>query len=126
MAKNVRRVSRTLSSGQKQEYDEIRRAAKEEFPPLDSPRGPSEKGQIALAIREARKAQGLTFEQLAEQAGMADAERMAKENPDQTLWDAGLPNVRFMHKRGGLQRLVGIFLRHSLRSQPPQFFVDQR
>ena len=61
MTKKFTRESRTLTPAQKKEYDEIRRKAKEEFPPLDPPRGPSEKGRIALAIREARKAQGLTF-----------------------------------------------------------------
>jgi ribosome-binding protein aMBF1 (putative translation factor) len=74
MAKKLTRTSRTLTPEQKQEYEEIRVAAKEEFPPLDPPRGPSEKGRIALAIRNARKAQGLTFEQLAKQAGLPDAD----------------------------------------------------
>jgi DNA-binding phage protein len=73
MAKKFTRVSRALTPEQKQAYDKVRQEAKEAFPPLDSPHGPSEKGRIALAIREARKAKGLTFEQLARQAGMADA-----------------------------------------------------
>jgi len=52
----------------------VREKAKETFPPLDPAHGPSEKGRIAIAIREPRKAQGLTFEQLAERAGIARAE----------------------------------------------------
>ena len=74
MAEKFTRVSRALRPEQKRAYDEVREKAKETFPPLDPARGPSEKGRIALAIREARKAQGLTFEQLAEQAGIASAE----------------------------------------------------
>ncbi len=74
MAKKLTRISRTLSADEQQKYDEVRRKAKEEYPPLDPPRGASEKGRIALAIREARKKKGLTLEQVAEQAGVADAE----------------------------------------------------
>ena len=74
MTDNFNRVSRRLTAVQKQQYDEIRRQAKQDFPPLEPPRGPSEKGRIALAIREARKAQGLTFEQLAQRSGLADAD----------------------------------------------------
>jgi len=74
MAEKFTRVSRALRPEQKRAYDEVREKAKETFPPLDPARGPSEKGRIALAIRKARKAQGLTFEQLAEQAGIASAE----------------------------------------------------
>lgn len=74
MADKFNRVSRRLTAVQKQQYDEIRRQAKQDFPPLEPPRGPSEKGRIALAIREARKAQGLTFEQLAQRSGLGDAD----------------------------------------------------
>jgi transcriptional regulator with XRE-family HTH domain len=41
---------------------------------LDPAHGPSERGHIALAIRAARKAQGFTFEQVASQAGLSDAD----------------------------------------------------
>ncbi|MBC8874172.1 MAG: helix-turn-helix domain-containing protein [Planctomycetes bacterium] len=74
MTEKFTRASRRLTVEQKQEYDEIRRKAKEDFPPLEPASGPSEKGRIALAIRDARKAQGLTFEQLAERSGVCDAE----------------------------------------------------
>ena len=73
MAEKFTRVSRTLTAQQKKEYDAIRRKAKEEFPPLEPPRGPSEKARLALALREGRLAQGLTYEQLAERSGVADA-----------------------------------------------------
>ena len=73
MTDKFNRVSRRLTAVQKQQYDEIGRQAKEDFPPLEPPHGPSEKGRIALAIREARKAQGLTFEQLAQRSGVGDA-----------------------------------------------------
>ena len=74
MADKLTRVSRQLTAQQKQEYDEIRRQAKEEFPPLEPPRGPSEKTCLARALREARLAQGLTFEQLAERSGVDNAD----------------------------------------------------
>ncbi len=74
MSDKFARVSRKMTAQQKEEYDEIRRQAKVDFPPLVPPRGPSEKGHIALAIRDARKAQGLTFEQLAQRSGLADAD----------------------------------------------------
>jgi ribosome-binding protein aMBF1 (putative translation factor) len=74
MADKFVRVSRRLTAAQKQRYDEIRRRAKEDFPPLEPPQGPSEKGRVALAIREARRAQGLTFEQLAQRSGLGDAD----------------------------------------------------
>ena len=74
MTDKFNRVSRRLTAVKKQEYDQVRRQAEEDFPPLETPRGPSEKGRIALAIREARKAQGLTFEQLAQRSGLADAD----------------------------------------------------
>ena len=74
MADRFNRVSRRLTAGQKREYEEVRRKAKEDFPPLEPARGPSEKGRIALAIRDARKAQGLTFEELAQRSGVGDAD----------------------------------------------------
>jgi len=74
MVKKFTRVSQALTPEQRQAYKEVRQKAKESFPPLDPAHGPSEKGRIALAIREARKAQGLSFEQLAQQAGVAGAE----------------------------------------------------
>ena len=74
MAEKFTRISRTLTAEQKKKYDEIRRQAKEDFPPREPPCGPSEKGRIALAIRAARNAQGLTFEQLARRSGVGDAD----------------------------------------------------
>lgn len=74
MAKKFTRVGRTLTPEQKREYEKVRQAAEKEFPPLDPPRGPSEKARIALAIRNARKAQGLTFDQLAEAAGLPNGD----------------------------------------------------
>ena len=76
MGEKFTRVSRQLTTQQKKEYDEIRRKAKQEYPPLEPPRGPSEKTVIALALRHARLAQGLTFEQLAERSGVADADKV--------------------------------------------------
>lgn len=74
MSNKFTRISRRLTVAQKEQYDEIRRQAKVDFPPLEPARAASEKGQIALAIREARKAQGLTFEELAQRSGVGDAD----------------------------------------------------
>jgi ribosome-binding protein aMBF1 (putative translation factor) len=74
MAEKFTRVSRRLTAEQKKEYDEIRRRAKADFPPLEPAHGPSEKGRLALAIRDARIVQGLTFEQLAQRSGVVDAD----------------------------------------------------
>jgi DNA-binding phage protein len=74
MVEKFSRTSRTLSAEQKREYDAIRQTAQAEFPPLAPAQGPSAKGRIALALRAARVEQGLTLEQLARQAGFADAE----------------------------------------------------
>ncbi|MCL4203052.1 MAG: helix-turn-helix domain-containing protein [Pirellulaceae bacterium] len=73
MSDKFTRVRRRLTVAQKEQYDEIRRQAKEDFPPLEPARAPSEKGQIALAIRNARKLHGFTFEQLAQRSGVGDA-----------------------------------------------------
>jgi hypothetical protein len=72
MAEKFSRIRRRLTDEQKEIYDEIRRQAKIDFPPLEPPRGPSERGRLALAIREASRRQGLTFEQLAERSGIGD------------------------------------------------------
>ena len=74
MVEKFSRTSRTLSAEQKREYDAIRQTAPAEFPPLAPAQGPSAKGRIALALRAAQVEQGLTLEQLARQAGFADAE----------------------------------------------------
>ncbi len=73
MAEKFARTSRQFTAQQKKEYDEVRRRAKEQFPPLEPPHDPPEKTQIALALRDARLARGLTFEQLAKLCGSLDA-----------------------------------------------------
>jgi hypothetical protein len=85
MAEKFSRIHRRLTDEQKEIYDEIRRQAKVDFPPLQPPRGPSERGRLALAIREARRSQGLTFEQLAERSGIGDPMRFAILNTARTL-----------------------------------------
>ena len=74
MSEKFTRVRRTLTGQQKKKYDEIRRKAKKEFPPLEPPRGPSEKTRLALALRQGQLDQGLTYEQLAVRSGLPDAE----------------------------------------------------
>ena len=74
MAEKYTRVSRKLTSEQRRAYDNVREEAKHAFPPLQPASEPSGKGRIALAIRQARKARGLTFEQLAERSGIGSAE----------------------------------------------------
>jgi ribosome-binding protein aMBF1 (putative translation factor) len=52
------------------EYAEVRRQAKEEFPPLDPPRLQPATAGLAADLRRAREAQGLTWYAVAEQAGL--------------------------------------------------------
>ena len=73
MDKKFTRVYRTLTPEQKRGYAELRQEAKDKFPPSGVLQGPSGKGHIAIAIRAARQSRGITFEQLAAQAGLDDA-----------------------------------------------------
>jgi ribosome-binding protein aMBF1 (putative translation factor) len=66
------RISGETTPSRKQADDEVRARAMEEFPPAEHPAGPSAKGRIAIAIREARRSRGLSYEQLADLAGIAD------------------------------------------------------
>jgi ribosome-binding protein aMBF1 (putative translation factor) len=74
MVEKFTRKTQPLSAEQKQKFDTVRQRAQEEFPPLTPPQGPSAQGRIAPAIRAARVKQGLTFEQLAQRAGLAGGE----------------------------------------------------
>ena len=64
-------VKEKLTVEEKERLNEIERKAKEDFPP-DS-RQPA-RTSIAAQIRRARKAQGLTWQAVAEMAGMDDSD----------------------------------------------------
>jgi len=68
ITKRIRRPGPTPEEAR--ELAEIRRQAKEEFPPLDPPRLQPAATGIAAELRRAREAQGLTWYAVAEQAGL--------------------------------------------------------
>jgi ribosome-binding protein aMBF1 (putative translation factor) len=53
-------------------HEQIRREIEAEFPPLDPPREPSFRTRVAIEIRQARLAAGLTYEEVAERARVND------------------------------------------------------
>lgn len=64
-------VNQPLSAEEKERLNEIERKAKQDFPP--DARQPARTG-IAAQIRWERKSQGLSWEAVAEMAGIADAD----------------------------------------------------
>jgi hypothetical protein len=74
MAMKIERIVRTgkLSSEESARYDEIRAKVEQEFPTAPSRRKPVETG-IGAEIHGIRKEKGLSWYNLARQAGIADA-----------------------------------------------------
>jgi len=94
------RKSKTISPEKQAEYDEIRRQAKAEFPPVENPKLPLPRTGIAAQIRRARKAQSLTWYALAKQAGIPNSNTV--RDIEQGL-DAKLSNVEAIAKDLGLK-----------------------
>jgi ribosome-binding protein aMBF1 (putative translation factor) len=61
------------SDEQRQRLQEVREKVMTEFPPRDPPRLQPATAGIAVQIRSAREAQGLTWYSLAERAGLSSA-----------------------------------------------------
>jgi ribosome-binding protein aMBF1 (putative translation factor) len=61
------------SQKERELLQEVRNKVKEEFPPRNPPRLQPTNGGIGAQIRAAREAQGLTWNSLAEKAGVANA-----------------------------------------------------
>jgi len=79
-----------ITAEKQAEYDEVRRQAKAEFPPVENPKPPLPRTGVAAQIRRARKAQGLTWYAVAKQAGIPNSNTV--RDIEQGL-DAKLSNV---------------------------------
>lgn len=73
MAGSTERIVREATEEERQRHAQVRRDIEAEFPPLRPPREPSVRNRIAAAVRKARIAAGLSPEELAARAGVADA-----------------------------------------------------
>jgi DNA-binding XRE family transcriptional regulator len=76
MTKKIKIVGRkigTLTPEQRADYAEIRRLAEKDFPPAESSKPSLPRTGIAAQIRRARKAQGLTWDAVAQIAGIPDS-----------------------------------------------------
>jgi DNA-binding XRE family transcriptional regulator len=69
MAKKLKRIERQLTAEERNRLAAIRRGVERDFPPKSPTRHPPAPG-IPAAIRAARKAKGLTWYALAQQAGI--------------------------------------------------------
>lgn len=94
------RRSKIISPEKQAEYDEIRRQAKAELPPVENPKPPLPRTGIAAQIRRARKAQGLTWYAVAKQTGIPNSNTV--RDIEQGL-DAKLSNVEAVVKVLGLK-----------------------
>jgi ribosome-binding protein aMBF1 (putative translation factor) len=103
MNKEINRVVRPATADESARHDEMRTLAMDEFPPLDPPRQPSVKNQIAAAIRTARTDQGLSWEALAKKAGIPDSNIVRDIEYGH---DAPLSNVQFIAEALGLRLQV--------------------
>jgi ribosome-binding protein aMBF1 (putative translation factor) len=99
MAKEIRRVVRAGTVDERASHAEVRRQVEQEFPPLDPAREPSAKNRIAAAIRKARQDQGLTWETVAENAGIPNPMMVRDIEYGR---DAKLSNVEAVAKALGL------------------------
>ncbi len=66
------RISRPLTAEEKARHAEIREQVMQEFPPAEKKQQPLSNG-IAADLRRARKARGLTYEAVAKEAGLPNA-----------------------------------------------------
>ena len=68
----IQRVIRDSTPAERARHAEIREAVERVHPPLQPSRSPSPQGRIALSIARGRTAHGLSHDELAAQAGLAD------------------------------------------------------
>jgi ribosome-binding protein aMBF1 (putative translation factor) len=99
MGEKAKRVIRPATADERARHADIRAKARQEFPPLDPPRPPSIKNRIALAIRKARKDQGLTWYAVAKKAGIPNPNTVRDIEYGR---DARLSNVEAIARALGL------------------------
>jgi DNA-binding phage protein len=73
MAKKLTRVVRKLTAAEKSRHAKIRAQVIKEFPPARQKKHQPTDNGIAAELRKVRKAQGLTYEAVARQAGIANS-----------------------------------------------------
>jgi len=73
MAKDIHRIVRPLTADEKTRHAEVREQVEREFPPVEKKQHEPVRLGIIAELRMARKAQGLTYEAVAKEAGLPDA-----------------------------------------------------
>ena len=99
MAK-VKRVIRPLSPQEKARHAEIRTQAMRDFPPATNKKHRPVRTGIAARLRQARKAQGLTYYAVAKQAGIPNPNTVKDVEYGR---DARLSNIEAIAKALGLK-----------------------
>ena len=73
MANQPERQTRRLTSDEQERHAEVRRQVMKEYPPAKNKKHEPLQTGIAARLRQARKSQGLTYEAVAQQAGVQSA-----------------------------------------------------
>ena len=73
MAEKPEQLRRQLTADEKQRHGKVRQQVMAEFPPAKNKKHAPLQVGIAAQLRQARKAQGLTYEAVAQQAGVRSA-----------------------------------------------------
>lgn len=92
-------IIRPLTPEEKARHAQIREQVMQEFPPAEKTRKPLSSG-IAADLRRVRKARGLTYEAVAKEAGLPNANMVKDVEYGQ---NTALPNLEAIAKALGLK-----------------------
>lgn len=95
----LERIIRPLTAEEKSRHAQIREQVMQEFPPAEKKRQPLSSG-IAADLRGVRKARGLTYEAVAKEAGLPDANTVKDVEYGR---NTELPNLEAIAKALGLK-----------------------
>ena len=70
MENKPERLTRPLTSDEKSRHSEVREKVMQEFPPAETMKHAPESHGVAAQLRRTRKSRGLTYEAVAQQAGL--------------------------------------------------------
>ena len=73
MAEKPERITRQLTPDEKRRHAEVRQQVMKDFPPTENRKHAALQSGIAAQLRQARKSEELTYEAVAEQAGLRSA-----------------------------------------------------
>ena len=73
MAEKIERLTRQLTRDEKERHSRVRQQVMKEFPPAHTKKHEPLQEGIAAQLRQARKGQGLTYEAVAQRAGVRSA-----------------------------------------------------